>query len=109
MRSSTIFLAAAPSLILIGAALPAQAQSTNEKAYTLALTCTGVASYYHDDPGIAKSMGALRRMSAVLGYSYERQSADMIEAANVLGVNQRNDATTMDQWRARCQRYGLVS
>ncbi len=109
MRSSTIFLSVASSLILIGAALPAQAQSANEKAYTLALTCNAVAAYFRDDPGYSKSLDAFHRMGQTLGYSASRQSNDLFEVLNVMGLNQRNDPTTMDQWRDRCRRYGLVS
>lgn len=94
--------------MLAGPAL-AQQTSANEQAYTLTLTCYVVAGHFGDNPGVAKSGDAMRKMANVLGYSTDRIASDTLAVAKVLGVESRRDATNMERHRGECRRYGLVS
>lgn len=90
-------------------AAPSQTMVAKDRAYTMTLICAVVASHDKIDADILRTMDAVRKMGKARGYGNTKVARDMIQAANVLGVEMRDDPGSMDRNRAICQKLGLVS
>lgn len=88
------------------AAVPTVAQ---QRAYTLSLMCVAVASYYDNEADKLRTVDALRKMGAAMGYDNTRIANDMTTMASVLGDELRSNPDAMEGHRASCRKIGLVS
>lgn len=108
--SNRLILAAAAASTLMVVAGPAMAQSaaSNDRAYTLTLMCTTVASVYGTDADKQRSLDAARKMARAQGYSVKRLSDDLGTMANVLGDKDRDHPDEVQRDREICRRMGLL-
>lgn len=96
--------------VATAAPVSTDAQTVAQKrAYTLSLMCMAVASYYKNEADIHRTVDAVRKMAVVMGYDNERIAKDVTTMASVLGVELRNDPSSMEQSRAACRKIGLAS
>jgi hypothetical protein len=100
-----LLLAVAASALV--AATP-PATSSNERAYTLTLMCTAIASEYGNDADKHRAMDAATKMARAQGYSDKRLANDMISMASVVGDQIHNQSSQVSQNREICRRIGLV-
>lgn len=103
-----IFVVLAACLV---AAPIAEAETTRgrDRAYTLSLMCSVVASYYRNDADIQRTAVAMRKMGAAMGYDNARIAKDATTMASVLGNELRTDPASMERHRASCRQIGLAS
>ena len=92
--------------LLVATAPP---MSSNERAYTLTLMCTALASEYGNDADKLRTMDAARKMARAQGYDDRRLSRDVITMASVVGAKLHDNPNAMDENRLICRRLGLVS
>lgn len=100
--AALIFATSAPAM---AAPLTTPAQ---ERAYTLALMCAGVAAYDGGEVDGRRTMEAAIKVGAARGISRKKVSDDLFQMAKVLGVAMRDDPTTMEANRATCRRLRLI-
>ncbi len=99
----------ASALALIGSPASAQTAASNDRAYTLTVMCSVVASHYGADADILRTADAVRKMQRVMGYDTKRVADDSIKIASALGSELRNNPQLMEGHRAVCRQLKLLS
>lgn len=105
-----LFPAAAVSALVVAAGpVMGQSAASNDRAYTLTLMCTAVASEFGTDADKQRSLDAARKMARAQNYSDRRLSDDLGTMANVVGDKARDHPDEVQHDREICRRMGLVS
>jgi hypothetical protein len=102
-----VFLAIVAFGIMGGAEAAPQPMSKNERAYTITLICV-LAARDKNDADIQRTMDAVRKMGKTKGYADKKVSGDLITMASVVGVQLRDEPTTVDRNRGICRQLGLL-
>lgn len=96
------------AMVPVSAGLAADA-TAKDRAYTLTLMCSVVASADKNDADIQRTMDAVRKMGKAQGYDSKRVSSDAIQMAGALGSEMREHPDAMDKHRAACRKLKLIS
>lgn len=98
---------------LLAAMAGSQASATEmapkDRAYTLALMCYAFASEYGTEADGLRTQEAVSKMGRAQGYSRKRISSDSITMASVVGVQIRDDPSSVERNRAICRKLKLIS